>query len=260
MEHSWALSTHERRDRIADLVTQNERISVAEIARLFGISEATARRDLEALDSLNLVKRVHGGAIQVGTAPRELPLVARVGEQRAEKRAIARKAAGLVKDGETLLLGSGSSIQLLAEEFRGRKLTVISNSLAVLNILADEKNIDLISLGGAYRADERSFIGHITEQALEEVRADKVFMGIRAIDLEHGLTNDYLPETLTDRAILQAGKQVFVLADHTKLGRIAGAFLAPLGAIEVLITDAQAPEAFISSARELGLTVLVAGE
>jgi len=88
-----------------------------------------------------------------------------------------------------------------------------------------------------------SFIGHITIQALAELRADKVIMGIRALDPDEGLTNDYVPETTTARAILAAGKEIIFVADHTKCGRVSVAFVAPISVVDILITDSEiAPE------------------
>ena len=100
-------------------------------------------------------------------------------------------------------------------------------------------------------------IGHIAEQALQEVRANKVFMGIRAIDLKNGLTNDYLPETLTDRAILNIGAQIIILADHTKCGVVSTAFLAPLSAIDVLITDDKTDKHFTEALESLDIQVKI---
>jgi DeoR/GlpR family transcriptional regulator of sugar metabolism len=108
------------------------------------------------------------------------------------------------------------------------------------------------------RDSELSFIGHIAEQALAEVRADKVIIGTRALHLEHGLTNDYLPETLTDRAILRSGKEIIVVVDHTKLGCVSAAFLAPLSSIHKVVTDLDAPQDFIDALQEKGIQVITA--
>jgi DeoR/GlpR family transcriptional regulator of sugar metabolism len=122
--------------------------------------------------------------------------------------------------------------------------------------LAEAPGITLVVLGGMLRRSEMSLIGHIAEQALAEVRADKVLIGIRAIDLDHGLTNDYLPETMTDRAILRIGREVIVVADHTKCGRVATAFVAPLTAMHTLVTDTATPPAFIDTLSDLGIRVV----
>ena len=188
--------TPERQKQILSLLTRQQRLSVAEIVAQFAISEATARRDLESLASQGKAQRVHGGVIAVEQAPPELPILERESEQLDEKIRIARAASELVSDKETVFLGSGSTVLEVARHLRNRRnLTVITNSLPVLNMLVGINGITVISLGGMLRDSELSFIGHITEQALMEVRADKVIMGTRGVSLEHGLTNDYLQET-----------------------------------------------------------------
>jgi DeoR/GlpR family transcriptional regulator of sugar metabolism len=108
------------------------------------------------------------------------------------------------------------------------------------------------------RDSELSFIGHITEQTLAEVRADKVIIGTRAISLEHGLTHEYLPETMTDRAILRAGKEIIVVADHTKFGRAAAVLLAPLDSIHTIVTNKQTPQDLIDAMQGKGIRVITA--
>jgi DeoR family transcriptional regulator of aga operon len=251
--------TPERQRQILSLLTQQGRLSVTEIVKQFSISEATARRDLESLASQGKAQRVHGGVIAVEQAPPELPILERDIEQPEEKSRIGRAAASLVADKETVFLGSGTTVLEVARNLRDRKnLTVITNSLPVLNMLAGVKEITVISLGGMLRVSELSFIGHITEQALTEVRADKVFMGTRGVSLEHGLTNDYLQETLTDRAIIKSGREVIIVADHTKVNRVATVLLAPLDSIHTFVTDSKAEKKFVQALKELGMQVIVA--
>ncbi len=252
------LSSDERQLQISLMLDQQQRISVAQICSAFNISEATARRDLDALAEHGLVHRVHGGAIAALQAPPEPPVLKRSREQSSEKQAMARAAAALIEDNDTIFLGSGSTILALAGLLHKRRLTVISNSLAVINKLSTAAHIELVSLGGSFRPSELSFIGHITEQALAEVRADKVFISIRSLDLQHGLTNDHLPETLTDRAILRIGRETIIMADHTKLARISSSFVAPLSVMSALITDAAAPRHIVSSLIEMGIQVYIA--
>jgi len=238
---------------------RQRRLSVTEIVEQFSISEATARRDLETLASQGKAQRVHGGVIAVEEAPPELPILQREGEQVDEKSSIGRAAAELIADGETVFLGSGTTVLEVAKHLRDRKnLTVITNSLPVLNALAGGKDITIVSLGGQLRESELSFIGHITEQALAELRVDKVIMGTRGISLEHGLTNDYLPETLTDRAILKIGQTVIIVADHTKVNRVATALLASLKTMHVFVTDADAEKKFLQSLKKLGINICIA--
>ena len=252
------IPTPERQKQILSLLGRQGRLSVAEIVEQFSISEATARRDLETLASQGKAQRVHGGVIALEQAPPELPILERKSEQTEEKGRIGQVAASLVKEGETVFLGSGTTVLEAARNLRNhRQLTVVTNSLPVLNMLAGQKEITVISLGGMLRESELSFIGHITEQALAELRVDKVFMGARGISLEHGLTNDYLQETLTDRAILKVGREVIVVADYSKINRVSTALLAPLDVMSILITDSKADKKFLTAIKKNGIQVLI---
>jgi DeoR/GlpR family transcriptional regulator of sugar metabolism len=259
MQPQLVLSNLERQEQIAQFIRRRQRATVAEIATQFAISPATVRRDLETLADQGSIERFHGGARSGHQAPPELPVLQRQTVQAAAKVQIGRLAAELVQDGETVFISSGTTALAAAHQLRRREgLTVITNSVLVINALTDAPGITLVGLGGLLRRSELSLIGHLTEQALEEVHADKVLMGIHAIDLERGLTNDYLPETMTDRALLKAGREVIILADHTKCGRVSTAFVAPLTAMHILVTDQQTPLAFVQQLRRAGVQVLQA--
>jgi len=252
------ISAPERQKRLLRFIEQQQRISVNQIVDQFKVSLATARRDLETLADQGKVQRVHGGAIAVRQAPPEPPVLQRTTEQTAEKVSIAQTAADLIGDGETIFLSSGTTVLEVARRLHGKRaLTVITNSLLVVNELADTREITVICLGGMLRHSEMSLIGHITEQALSELRADKVILGIRAIDAEQGLTSAYLPETMTDRAILRVGREVIVVADHTKCATVSTAVVAPITSVHTLITDNGAPHEFLQAVRAQGVRVLV---
>ena len=252
------LSNFERQQQLTRLLERAGRLSISQICEKFSISEATARRDLDLLSEQGSIQRVHGGVILLRQAAPEDPILKRSNEREVEKERIGRATAALVQDSETVFLGSGTTVLQVAQNLVQRKISVITNSLPVINLMSEKENITLIALGGILRDSELSFIGHITEQALAEVRSDKVIIGTRAISLDQGLTNDYLPETLTDRAILNAGRQTIIVADHTKCGVIATAFLAPLSAMSILVTDDQTDKEFINSLRAKGTDVIVA--
>ena len=259
------MSTHiprsapERQQQIVDYLRHRGRASVGELAAYFAASSATIRRDLETLAEQGDVERFHGGARVGVTAPPEPPVRQRQVEQAAAKAAIGHAAAALVHDGETIFLSSGTTALEVAHCLRRRQgLTVITNSLLVIDALADRPDLTVIGLGGLLRHSEQSFIGHLTERALAEVHADKVILGIHAIDVDRGLTNDYLPETMTDRAILRAGREIIVVADHTKCGRISTAFVAPVTAVTTLVTDQATPAEFVGQLTGLGIRVIQA--
>jgi DeoR family transcriptional regulator, aga operon transcriptional repressor len=253
------LSSEERQSDIVSLLVRQGRLSVGEIVEQFKVSQATARRDLESLAEQGRIQRVHGGAISLRQAPPESPMLQRTSEQADKKGRIGNAAAALIKDDETIFLGSGTTVLEVARALKQRqRLTVITNSLPVLNILSGVPDMTVIALGGMLRDSELSFIGHITEQALAEVRADKVIIGVHALSLEHGLTNDYIPETMTDRAILRAGSEVIVVADHSKVDTVSTAFLAPITSIHTLVTDSDTPVEFRDALTVNGIRVIVA--
>lgn len=253
------LSNIERQAQIRQFVERRQRVVVAQLCAQFGISPATARRDLDALAERGQIQRVHGGALAARPAPPELPIVQRLAAQAAEKQRIGRAAAALIADGDTIFLGNGSTVLEVARCLLDRRsLTVITNSLVVLNLLADLPEVTLICLGGQLRRAEMSLIGPMAEQGLAALRADKVLIGVNAVDARQGFTNQYLPETTTDRAILQIGRQVIVVADHTKFGRVATAFLAPVDAADLIVTGSELDPALEAALAERGARMLKA--
>jgi len=259
MQEAVAESAVERQHQLLAWIEQRQRVSVPEIIARFAVSPATARRDLETLAAEGKVRRVHGGAIAVRRAPPEPPVLQRALEQADEKKRIAAVAAALVADGETIFLSSGTTVMEVAHQLRDRQnLTVFTNSLLVVNELAGAAGVEVILLGGIVRASESSLVGALTLRSLTELRALKLIFGIRAIDLEQGLTNNSLEESLLDREILRLGNEVIIVADHTKLGRVSTVFVAPLDVIDVLVTDTLAPPEIVQSLRDKGIDVRIA--
>lgn len=259
MDLDLRVSSIERQRAIQVLIEQKKRISIPAICDEFSISEATARRDLESLEFEGKIRRVRGGAIMIEKSPPELPILEREKEELSSKDKIGRAAAQLVQPGDTIFLGSGTTVLAAARHLQeSRDLTVLTNSLPIVNLLIGCTGIKMVVFGGEMRESELSFIGHITENSLSEVRADKVIIGARAVNLEHGITNDYMAETLTDRAIIQIGQKVILAADHTKFGSVSTAFLAPLEDVDVIVTDKETDEEFIQLLREKGIEVILA--
>ncbi|MDH5606191.1 MAG: DeoR/GlpR family DNA-binding transcription regulator [Anaerolineae bacterium] len=246
----------ERQNYIRQLVEQDGRVTVPELSEHFSVSGATIRRDLEELDGRGWVRRTHGGAVRAEKTGKEPPMLQRIEKGREEKQRIGLAASKMILDGETIFLGSGTTVLEIARSLRKDiKLTVITNSLPVVNQLAEWPNIDLVVIGGMLRQSEYSMVGHIAEQAVKEFRADRVFMGMHAVDAKHGFTNDYLPETMTDRAIMSIAPQVIVVADHRKFNKVSSVLVAPVNVADVIITDQGTSEEVIAELRELGLEV-----
>jgi DeoR/GlpR family transcriptional regulator of sugar metabolism len=259
MELTRQISGIERQNQILQWVKQKRRITIGEVCDTYSVSEATARRDLESLAATGKIQRVHGGAIAIEKAPPEQPMLQRQVDQLDEKQRIGVLAASRVKDGETVFLGSGTTVLEVARNLIHRlNLTVITNSLPVILLLSEYGNITVVCVGGLLRPSELSFIGHISEGVLTGIRTDKVFIGVRAINITEGLTNDYLPETLTDRAILTIGKENIVVADHTKFGRTSTVMLVPISQVDTLVTGRETPAEWINELNKQDIQVLTA--
>jgi DeoR/GlpR family transcriptional regulator of sugar metabolism len=246
-----------RQSQIRRIVEEQGQISVTELNEILDVSEATIRRDLEQLTDQGWVERTHGGALRVEPAPVEPPIKERITKNAEEKMRIGQLAAGLVGEGDTIFLGSGSTVSAMVPHLLDLPgLTVITNSLPVVNQMARSK-AELIVIGGMFRSSEQSMVGHVAEQAIREFRADHAFMGIRGIDVEHGLTSDFLPEAVTDRAILGIAPNCVIVADHSKFNRVSSVYLAPVTSANIVITDDKTPSATVSELREAGVDVLI---
>jgi DeoR/GlpR family transcriptional regulator of sugar metabolism len=257
---SQPLIREERCRLIQQEVSREGLVTVAALASHLGVSPMTIRRDLSELEGQGILTRVHGGAIAADQAggPVEPPMRERMLRNADEKRQIAKVVAAVTLDGETIFIGSGSTALAVAEAIRNRRnLTVVTNALTVANALLHSRGISLIVVGGFLRPSESSLIGHIAERALQDIRVDKVIMGIGGVDPEHGLTGDNLQELMTDRAILGTTDTVIVVADHSKLGHVAASMTAPITAATRIVTGRQAPSEVIRAIRQRGVEVLL---
>lgn len=257
MKRKNSISSTERLARIIQIVNEKKHISIDSICSEFNVSQATARRDLDLLHEQAALTRVHGGAIAIRKSQPESPLFQRMEIQTENKQKIGKATADLISKGDTVFLGSGTTVYEVAKNLKNcEDLTVITNSLLVINELVSCRGITLVALGGIVRHSEQSMIGNIAEASLAGLFADIVIIGIHGIDIEQGLTNHYLPEAVTDRKILQAGKRVFIVADHTKCGMISVSKVAPLSVVDTLVTDEEATAEFVNELKTQGIRVI----
>ena len=249
----------ERLRLIVNRVREDGRTTVMDLSQYFDVSDITIRRDLKELAEKGLVRREHGGAVYAVDMPDDPPVIQRMHQLRTVKERIGRAAAALIKDDESVFIGSGSTATYVARNLTTRQnLTVITNAVNIAHELASVEGITIVVLGGLLRASELSMVGHIAEQSLQEVRMDKVIIGVKAMSIKTGITNDYLPEVMTDRKILEMGSELILVADHTKFGQVASAYVAPVNRVTTLVTDKQSPAAMLQELRDLGIQVILA--
>ncbi|MCB2209767.1 DeoR/GlpR family DNA-binding transcription regulator [bacterium] len=259
MENSYHdFSKVERQAKILELLYAQGKLKVDEVCSLFDISKATARRDMDALVNEKNITRFHGGILIKNNEYADAAIPSRSQSHAREKMQIGKAAAALVQDGETIFLASGTTVFELARHLHQKNVVVVTNSLLVMNELVNDETIELISTGGILRRSERSFIGHISQKSIEEINTGRVFLGTYAIDPEKGLTHDYLPEVMTDRAIMRMSDNVVILADHSKFLRAGSAFLAPISRVNTVITDRTLHESAIRQLENNYVQVIIA--
>lgn len=246
----------ERRSRLLDALQLGE-VDVEHLARAFGVSESTVRRDLQRLSQDNAVRRTYGGAILVPPEP-EATLGERLEARGAEKRAIAQAALASIEDGDTLILDSGSTVLALGRLLGGRRLRVITSNLALLPFLIGEPDIDVIVLGGAIRSSSQGTVGPLAMEALRRFTADKVFLSADGVVAGRGLCEADLDQVALKSLMMEQARETFVLADATKLGRTSQSAWAPLPPDWRLVTDAAATDRQIAHLADVGARVTIA--
>ena len=233
-------------------------VSVQDLVTRLGVSSATIRRDLAELADAGLVRRVHGGAAPALPVEIDRPYEEVADDAAAEKHRIAQAAASLVDDGDTVLLDIGTTTGALARELRGRRITVITPSLAVLDALRDDPVVDLVLLGGVVRRRYHSLVGPLTEDALRHVSASLVFLGTSGVDAEGWILDTTTVEVPTKRRLVESGGRVVLLADHTKFPGKGSIRVCDLGSVSTVITTSLADPHTLARAREGGTEILLA--
>lgn len=248
----------ERRLQIAAQLRRDARVRVDDLARQFVVSGETIRRDLQVLEERGLLRRVYGGAVVATTAPWE----ARVDEREplySPEREIGALAATLIEPGDTIVLHGDSRVVEIARQlpasYSGR---ILCAGLTVAAELAGREGIDILLAGGQLRSPGLTCTGSVTERFFGEYFADKAFLSAGGVHPRAGLTDRDLPDIAVQQAILRQARECYVLADSTRIGKIAIGRVAQLAAVTAVITDAASDPDEIRALEQAGVKVLVA--
>lgn len=261
-----ALPAWQRREQIVAMLAERGFVRVADLAESFGVSGVTARTDLDSLVEANLAERVHGGAVPVGQAQRERAFEVALAESVLPKQQIGELAASLVQSGQSVLLDVGTTTLAVARALKARRelvdLVIVTNGLSIaLELESEIPRFSVIVTGGALRPLQHSLVDPLADLVLSQVHADIAFIGCNGIDAEHGVSNINLPEAAIKTRMTTSAARVVVVADSSKLGRVHLGKVAPLDAVDSLVTDAAAPAAITPELRAAlaaaGVNVLV---
>jgi DeoR/GlpR family transcriptional regulator of sugar metabolism len=252
----------ERQETIARLVADQGRVRVTDLATRFGVSQVTIRKDLETLEVEGRVTRTHGGAIPGGRAARPEPAFGvRERLQLAEKTAIGRTAAMLIKDGDSVVFDASSTGLYVARQLLVRdwhQLTVLTNSIRIALELAGKQGITVLMLGGRVRAEALSVVGPLGDGVFRRVNVQKAFVGAVGLTIDVGLSDAMEEEAQIKRSMVAAAREVYALVDHTKWGRDAAATFCRTDRLTAVVTDAGAPDAMVAALRAAGIDVIQA--
>jgi len=253
----------ERHSRIVELTFRKGRVLIDEISEAFHVSKMTARRDLNQLEREGLLRRFHGGAEAVIGRSYEPAFGARVSRAREAKAAIGRKAAELVKDGESIALDVGTTTLEMIPGLKDRRdVTIVTSCLQIADLvvrqLALEVAARLIVTGGIVRPRELSMVGPIPQQVYESLHVDKAFIGAAGVSPESGLTEFNVEDAQVKQALMRSARQCIVLADGSKFGKTRFASFAALETVHKVVTDRSAPADVLAAIRDRGVDVVLA--
>jgi DeoR/GlpR family transcriptional regulator of sugar metabolism len=249
------MDVHPRHQEILEALRQRSPVLVGELAVALGCSEMTVRRDLESLERIGALRRVHGGATSVFLSAEETPYDIRALELTGAKAVIGAAAAHLLADGETVILDGGTTVMEVARALRSRQMTVMPLALRPVFELHECPGIKLLLPGGEVRSGELSLAGSLAESSFSQFRFDTYLMGPCGIDAEAGMTTHHLAESAVKRAAAKSSTRVIAVADSSKLGRVAFGHVCDLDQIDIVLTDAGADPLKVEELRAMGVDI-----
>lgn len=254
--------TYERRQSLLKVLREQPGLRVPELARVLGVSQGTIRNDLNALEEEGRLQRVHGGAVLTEQNQfQNHSFVRRHKQSVAAKTAIAREAAVLVKDGDSIFLDASSTDYYLARELAGRHdLRVVTNGFEVARELAEKPSNNVILIGGVVNNQSASVTGLLSERIIEEMSIEKTFLSCSGFSLERGMTEIIFAEAQIKRKVIESSQQLYALVDSSKFGREDLTSFASPQKIHRLFTDKGLSQLWIERIREVNLDLILCEE
>jgi DeoR family fructose operon transcriptional repressor len=248
----------ERQLRIRQMFEAKDFLDLETLCRELEASESSVRRDLDQLEAESVLRRVYGGAVPVHTSGNgAFDFTVESGRFSDEKSRIAQLTAGLIEDGQTVILDGGSTVAAVAGELAGKSLHIVTNSLPIAETLEARRNIELTLTGGYLDPRIRVMLGPLCEQMLGLIRADVLIMGIGSVT-EAGFSNNNTLVVGSEQKMIEIASRVIIVADHTKFGRGAMIPVAPLEDADTVVSDSELDAEYVELLRGKGIEVLLA--
>jgi DeoR/GlpR family transcriptional regulator of sugar metabolism len=253
------LAAEERRNRLLELVRVCGFAALPELTSQLKVSESTVRRDLDYLEEVGVARRTHGGVFYTGPSPKTPHFELRQSVEWDKKRQIAATAAGLIEDGDTILLDGGSTTYELARALVGRPLQVVTNSLPVAMLFSGSDTVDLVLVGGYVHSRTAVSLGPYANEMLAELNVRRAVLSVAGINRQ-GCYNSNLLLVETERAMMKSADEVIVVADSTKFGRASLAHLCDLDEVGILVSDQEIDETWRQVVADAGVDLVIAGQ
>lgn len=255
-------STKNRKSHIIKELNSNNKVEVSKLSKLFNVSEVTIRKDLADLAERNLLIRVRGGAILMPNTSSELDLDESISnkslQNHREKQLIGKLAASLISEKETILLDSGTTTLEIAKNLDAyQELTIITNAINIATELAKYNRFNVILLGGNLRSKSLSTVGSVAESVLKIFYCDKLFLGVDSFSLENGLSTNNIEEANINQTMISMAKKTIAVLDSSKFNKRSFAYIAPLTAIETIVTDSNISKELEKQISALGIELYV---
>ena len=247
-----------RRELIIKELEKNNNVRIQELSQRLEVTRETIRKDLYTLESQGLIKKIHGGAI-LETSKQETDYEKRKREFLDEKTLIAKKAISYIEEGDSIYLDYGTTTFALAKELvKLKNITVVTNTIPIINLLLQNKSIDLVVPGGRVRNNESSLYGPFASNNIKEIFVTIGFFGCSGIDIERGVTSHHMGETLVSKGMIKHSQTTIVLADSSKFGGVAFNRTASFEEIDLVITNKQRPSEEEQQLKQQGVEIIYA--
>jgi DeoR family transcriptional regulator of aga operon len=251
-------TTIERRVLILDKLETKGQIDVVSLSQELGVSEVTIRNDLSRLEQKNMLVRARGGAMKVDRVGMDFNLSDKNKQHYKEKLRIGKAAATLIVNGDTIILDSGTTTMEINKHLANLdSLTVITNALNIANKLAEQEKVNVIVPGGFLRRNSLSLVGTTAEESFKNYFCDKLFLAVDGFNTTHGLSTPNVEEAHLNRVMISIAKQVIVVTDSSKFFKRSFAFIAPLSAVDIVITDSGIPAEDQKKLETAGVKVMI---
>lgn len=252
------MTKEERHQLILETLLSQESMQVSDLSALLDVSAVTIRKDLTELEKNNKLYRSHGKAILINPYITNRSVSEKEKLARKEKDLIGRYAATLIGRNDSVIIASGSTVLALARCIKpDHRLTVVSASLQVSEVLGVNDDVDIVQLGGSLRATSLSVVGKMAEEMLSDFACSKLFLGVDGIDLEFGLTTTDVREAELNQVMMRTAQKTIVLADSSKFRRRGFSKIANVSDVDMIITDSNIPDKVARSLEENGIELRV---